>query len=346
MSRTSIGGVAWEGGVLVEPAGAPDVVLPDGWTVAPGFVDLQVNGLGSLFPLERPDDLDALDEALARAGVTTWLCAVPSADPADVAALARAAADRIADPRTGLAGLHLEGPVLSPSHPGAHPPEHLRAGDDPSARTLLDLPRVRLVTLAPEVPGAMAYAADAAARGIVTAAGHTGATHAEGVAAIEAGVRLATHLFNAMTPVHQREPGAAVAYLLHPAARPGFIADGAHLHTAIEDLVLAAARDRAFLVSDAAPTAGVGRTAPEGVLAGSATTIADAVARLSARVGSAEAARLASDAPARALGLADRGRLEPGLRADLVVLDADTRVVGCVRSGEWAWRARALAAIT
>jgi len=330
--------VCIDGPVLSAPPAGPVVDLPEGWSITPGLIDLQVNGLGELFPLGDPACLPALDARLAAAGVTSWLCAVPSSEPARVAALAAAVAAARDGSDTGLLGLHLEGPVLSPEHPGAHPPEHLRRGDDPQTRALLELPGVRMITLAPEVPGARAYAAAAIARGIVVAAGHTGATYEQAIEAIEDGIDVATHLFNAMTPVHQRAPGAALAYLLDERARVALIADGVHLHDAILALALRVAGPRVFLVSDAAPDpdAAPDRRPPAGVLAGSAATLADGVGRI-ARVhglGIEEAARMASAAPAALLEAADRGTLAPGARADLAIWDAELKVAGCIRGGE------------
>jgi N-acetylglucosamine-6-phosphate deacetylase len=335
--------VAWEGDVLVSPAGAPDVTLPAGWAITPGLVDLQVNGIGDAFPLEDPSSLARADEALARAGVTSWLVAAPSAPRAQVEALAAAADELARAPGSGLTGLHLEGPVLSPLHAGAHPVEHLRAGDDPDALALLDLPGVRLVTVAPEARAAMGYAATALERGIVVAAGHTGATLEQARAAIDAGVTVATHLFNAMAPVHQREPGTAIAYLLDRRARVGFIGDGTHLHDATIELILRTAGARAFLVSDAIPEGPTSRDVPEGVLAGSAITIAGAVRRLGLSHGFENVVRLATEAPASVLGMSGLGR--PGARADLAIWDADNVVAGCVRAGTFAFTSDALAAL-
>jgi N-acetylglucosamine-6-phosphate deacetylase len=333
-SRTGTGAsVAFDGDTLAPPDETPRVLLPDGWAITPGLVDLQVNGMGEAFPLQDPSSLPDLDRMLAEAGVTGYLVAIPSADPGQVRDLAAAAEAFAREPASGLIGLHLEGPVLSPEHRGAHAAEHLRDGDDPEARALLDLPGVRLVTIAPEVPGAMAYAAEALARGISVAAGHTGASAEQAHAAIGAGVTLATHLFNAMTPVHQRAPGAALAYLVDRRSRVACIADGAHLHDDVVELILTTAGPRALLVSDVAPHGGVHPDHPG--LAGSAATLADGVRRVAtvhAR-GIATAARLGSERPAAAIGEANRGRLEPGARADLTIWDADLRVAATIRGG-------------
>jgi N-acetylglucosamine-6-phosphate deacetylase len=313
-----------------------EIELPEGWTVTPGLVDLQVNGLGDLFPLDDPGALPALDRAMAEAGVARYLVAVPSAAPGGIRTLAESAATVAADPGTGLLGLHLEGPVLSPGFRGAHRSEDLRSGDDPEALALLDLPGVRLVTVAPDAPGGMDYARAAMQRGIVVAAGHTGATAEQAHRAIEAGVTLATHLFNAMAPVHQRAPGAAIAYLTDPRARVAFIADGEHLHDDVVELILAAAPGRCLLVSDVAPNGGV-REGHEG-LAGSAATLADGVRRLVRVHGRSlpESVLLASERPAAVLGESS------GSGAGLTIWDGELGVAGCVRGDRVAFASDAL----
>jgi N-acetylglucosamine-6-phosphate deacetylase len=329
--------VAIEGGKIAPARGASDVTLPDGWLITPGLVDLQVNGLDDAFPLEDPSRLADLDAMLVARGVTSYLVAVISADPDQVAGLAHATQTFMQNGSNGCIGLHLEGPVLSPDHRGAHAAEFLRPGDDSAALGLLDLPGVRLVTVAPEVPGAMSYAAAAMSRRIVVAAGHSGATAEQAHDAIAAGLRLCTHLFNAMAPVHQRAPGIATAYLTDPNARVAFIADGVHLHQDIEALILAAAPDRCLLVSDAAPAGGVYADRHQGeVLAGSMKALDDGVRRLAHvhGMGLAAAARLASERPADILGESARGRLTVGARADLVIWDDQGAVAACIRGGE------------
>lgn len=326
--------LAYADGILVEPAGAPDLVLPDGWSVTPGLIDLQVNGMGDAYPLEDPTSLPALDAMLAARGVSSYLVAAPTATPEQITALARA----IEGFEGGCLGLHLEGPVLNPAFKGAHRAELMRPGSDAAALALLDLPHVRLVTVAPEVDGAMDYARAAMQRGIAVSAGHSGATAEQAREAIDAGITLCTHLFNAMTPMHQRAPGVAVAYLTDPRARPMFIADGEHLHDDVVSLILASAPERCLLVSDAAPTAGV--TQQHGVIAGSQAGLDDAVRRLVTMHGlsAIEAVRLASARPAVVLKDASRGTLALGARADLTIWDNELRVAGCLRAGTMVFR--------
>jgi N-acetylglucosamine-6-phosphate deacetylase len=332
--------VAVDGSSFAAPDGAA-VKLPEGWAITAGLLDLQVNGLDDLFPLADPASLPALDLELAARGVAGYLVAVPSADPEQVRALASAAEAFAAEPGSGLLGLHLEGPVLAPEFRGAHREEHLRTGDDPEALALLDLPGVRLVTVAPEVPGALAYARAAQDRGIVVAAGHTGATAEQAREAIDAGIRLVTHVFNAMTPMHQRAPGAALAYLQHPQARVAFIADGAHLHDDLVELILATAPDRCLLVSDVAPNEGV--DPDHDGLAGSAATIADGVRRVATvhGLGLTAAVGLASERPAEVLGDPGRGRVEPGARADMTIWAPGAEVAATFRGGRLVHRSDA-----
>lgn len=324
------------------PAGIDaDVVLPDGWHLTPGLIDLQVNGYGDLFPLERPNDVSALDEVMARAGVTSYLVAAPSAPVEQVRALAEALA---AGAPAGVAGMHLEGPVLSHAFPGAHPPENLRPGSDPAVLALLDLPNVRFVTVAPEVEGGMEWARAALSRRITVAAGHTAMTYEQALDAIGNGITYATHLFNAMTGIHHRAPGCVGAYLLDPRARFTFIADGVHLSDAVVDLIMRAASERAVLVSDAAPVAGVAeRAAPEGVIAGSQATLGDAFARIARGYGVHRAISAACAMPASVLGDGARGALAPGARADLAIWNEDFACMTTIRAGELIWRAPEMA---
>jgi len=298
------------------------VTLPDGCTVTAGLVDLQVNGLGDAYPLEDPTQLEALDAMLASHGVTSYLVAAPSSDPVSVAALSAA----VAEFRGGCLGLHLEGPVLNPDFRGAHALEHLRPASDLEARGLLELPGVRLITLAPELPGAMELARLAMDRGIVVAAGHTGATAEQAHVAIDAGITLCTHLFNAMTPVHQRAPGVGIAYVTDPRTHVAFIADGVHLHDDMVALILSVARDRAFIVSDAAPARGVSSA----VLAGSMAALDAGVRRIAASHTFDLAIECASARPAAILDLPDRD--------DAVVWDEARDVIGAVRAGEFVFR--------
>jgi N-acetylglucosamine-6-phosphate deacetylase len=358
------GFVAVEDGVIARVAQgthpSPDEVWPDG-VLAPGFVDLQVNGAaGCDFLAPSVDGLVAAEMHLLRGGTTAYLATLISAPEAVLrAALAFFAGRAARGGAPRLAGVHLEGPFLSPRRPGAHRPEHLRPPSVAWITALLDeFPGlVRMVTLAPELPGALPVIEALRARGVVVAAGHTDATYAQAVAAFDEGVRVATHLFNAMRPAHHREPGVALAALGRPDVVCTVIADGVHLHPAVLDLVIAVKGPRgAALVTDAVSAAGA-PTAPstlgarpvrladgaprlaDGTLAGSVLTMDQAVRNLVAgRAGLPGAVTMAAATPARVLGL-EAGEIRVGWPADLVALDRALVPAATIVDGAIVWRA-------
>jgi N-acetylglucosamine-6-phosphate deacetylase len=232
-------------------------------------------------------------------------------------------------------GLHLEGPFLNPEAAGALPADKLLPVDLDLVETWLERGDVRLVTIAPELD----FARDAirlVAGRAVAGVGHTLANAATTRAAIEAGARFATHLWNAMAPLRARETGPVATLLLDERVTIGLIGDGRHLHPGIEALtVRAAGPGRIALTSDrvAEPLT------PDNRLAGGDVSGAGIVARF-ARFGLSEAAAMASLVPAQLLGLTDRGRLEPGYRADLAVLDANLRPLETVVAGKVVWTVR------
>jgi N-acetylglucosamine-6-phosphate deacetylase len=255
-----------------------------------------------------------------------------------------------------VVGSHLEGPFLSHVRCGAQNPRHLRRPDRQDFRALLDAANgtLRCITVAPELPGGLDVIADAVAAGTIAAIGHTDATHAEAMRAIAAGATLATHLFNGMRPIHHREPGPAGAALASGLACE-VINDGIHVHPAITTMVNQQP-GRLILVTDAIDAAGMGdgevelggqrvevrsgeaRLAQTGSLAGSTLTMDAAVRRAVLHCGLSivDASAAASGTPARLLGReSEFGGVEPGLAADLVILDADLTVAGVLASGRW-----------
>jgi N-acetylglucosamine-6-phosphate deacetylase len=329
--------------------------------VVPGFVDLHTHGGGGYDLTTGHTDAAARAAAFhLRHGTTTLLASLVSG-PYDrtLAAIAGLAPLTVSGE---LAGVHLEGPYLSPERCGAHDPAYLRHPSPDALARLVDACRgaVRMVTLAPELPGAREAIALLADRGVVAAAGHTDASYAQTRDAVTAGVRVATHLGNGMRPVHHREPGPVVALLGAPEVVCEVIADGVHLHPGmLAWMARVAGPDRVALVTDATAAAGmpdggydlasrrvvvaggVARLAtPDGspgALAGSTLTM-DAALRgaLAAGVSIVDAVRMAATTPARVLGLTRTvGALAVGLRADLVVLDDDLRVVRVMRAGTW-----------
>lgn len=348
-------------GVLDHPGQAPDCPVVDlrGMVLAPGFVDLQINGCGGvLFNGDiRPETIEGMRAACLRFGTTSLLPTLMSCPDADIqAALEAVAAYRASSPqaRWAVPGLHLEGPHLSAGKPGIHDPGQLRPPDPAMIERIASAgpQAVRLVTAAPEVLGPEATARLARA-GVRVAAGHSQASFAQTVRCADAGLTLATHLFNCMPPLSGREPGLLGAVFLDRRIMAGIIADGAH--TAWESLRLAREimGPRLFLVTDAMPPAGTDMqtftlrgvriavagdrlTDPSGTLAGSTLTMDRAVRNCVRHggVGLEEALRMASLYPARAVGLeGELGVIAPGAVANLVVLDQDTRVRAVVQAG-------------
>jgi N-acetylglucosamine-6-phosphate deacetylase len=256
-----------------------------------------------------------------------------------------------------LLGIHLEGPWLSPHQAGAHDPGLLRAPTPADIDRLLDAGEgaVRMVTLAPELDGGLEAVHRLAGRGVTVAVGHTDASYAVTCQAVAAGAVVGTHLFNAMRPLHHREPGPALALLEDPAVHVELIADGIHLHPATLRAALRAVPDRSVLVSDAMSAAGggdgeyllgplpvtvrdgVARLTDTGAVAGSTLTLAAAVRFAVTRAGLSpdQAIRAATATPAAAVGATDVGILAAGARADLLVLDPDLAPTAVMRRGAW-----------
>jgi len=330
-----------------EPPQRPDeeVVAGLGEVIAPGFIDLQVNGYAGHDAAAGADAIAALSEALPATGVTAFLPTLISA-PVEVGAEFAASVGAAAE-ATGarVLGAHIEGPFLNPSFRGAHLRSHL-ADPTPENVDVILAARPRLVTIAPELPGALAAVERLHGAGVVVAAGHTGADFEQGRKAIAAGVRFATHIYNAMPSVHHRRPGIALALLLDPLVTTGLIADGEHVHPAVcEELLRIKGGSRIALTTDQTSAAGAppgayalsgrpvvsdGRVVrlQDGTLAGSAAAMPDLV-RLIARLPGMTVVRaisLASAVPARVLGESRLGRISEGSCADLVILDADLHV--------------------
>jgi N-acetylglucosamine-6-phosphate deacetylase len=322
----------------------PRVDLPEPAWLAPGFIDIQVNGGGDvLFNDEpTPEAIRAIAAAHRIFGTTSLLPTLIS-DSAEKMTAACKAVESLVGVEPGILGIHLEGPFLSPDKPGVHDPRQLRA---PSGRdlALLTAPRrgAMLVTLAPEQVPAEFIGALAAA-GVRVSLGHSMATYEQTQHAMAAGVTCFTHLFNAMRPLESREPGPIAAALEAEKVWYGLIVDGVHVDPAMLRLAL---RGRAMpiLVTDAMPPVGGVRSCFElqgetifvhgdrcarsdGRLAGAYLTMAGAVANCVRLLGAplADALRFASTHPAQMLGLGEKlGKLRPGFRADMVAFDEST----------------------
>jgi N-acetylglucosamine-6-phosphate deacetylase len=340
------------------PSGARDVHDLGRRYVMPGFIDLHMHGGGGA--QITTDDADEILAAVAfhrRHGTTRTLASLVTDELDRMTASVRTIADIIhGDPASSIVGIHLEGPFLNPTRRGSHHRDHLLAPDPTALQHLLASGdgTIRVVTLAPELPGGMDLLRDVVAAGAIAAVGHTEATHQQAKAAFAAGARLATHLFNAMRSFHHREPGPAGAALAHDAVTCELINDGIHLHDdAVRIALTAAGAERIAFITDATPAAGMtdgefrlgpvpvyahaGRvTLSDGSLAGSTLTMDAAVRHAGRCVGVPlpQIAAVTAATPARVLGIADRtGSLQPGKDADLVVLGTQFQVEAVVTRG-------------
>ena len=333
------------------------VDLGGGWLL-PGFIDVQVNGGGGALFNNTPDvpTLRTIAAAHRRFGTTALLPTLISDDLQVMRAAITATHDAIAQGVPGVIGIHLEGPYIAPARKGTHDVSKFRVPDADEVALAASLDNgVTLLTLAPErVPLETIRAL--VERGVIVAAGHTAATYEEARAGLDAGIRGFTHLYNAMSPLQGREPGAVGAALEDRDSWVGIIVDGVHVHPGSLRVALAAKpRGRLLLVTYAMPPVGADDpsyelygeiiTAVDGVvrnaagsLAGSALDMATAVRNTVQLLGEplAEAARMASTYPARFLNVDDRmGHIAEGFQADLVLLDDALQVRGTWIAGQY-----------
>lgn len=342
------------------PPGAR-VIDADALLLVPGFIDLQFNGgFGHDFTAD-PTTIWQVAAGLPRWGVTAFLPTVITSPLERIAAAQQVVLSQPAGYHGATPlGLHIEGPFLNPQKKGAHNPAYLR---NPSLDAVADWsPQtgVRLVTLAPELPGALPVIEALAGRGVLVSAGHSTATFDQATAAFDAGTRYGTHLFNAMPSLLHREPGLPGALLTDPRTVVGLIADGVHTHPAIISLVWQAlGPERLSLVTDAMAALGMGpgqhilgdfdvtvdatsARLADGTLAGSILSLDQALRNLIRFTGCSLSDALATmtTTPARALGLDhERGQVAPGFLADLVLLSPDLEVRGTVVAGELVYTA-------
>lgn len=328
--------------------------------VLAGFIDVHIHGWGGHDAMGGREALDGMSRTLLRRGVTSFLpTGVTSALPDLVRFAESVRAWMPVAPVDGAQplGFDIEGPFISQAKRGAHPPALVRDGVDVPLADLEPLVEgLRIMTVAPEIAGGLELIAWLAARGVRVSIGHSASTVAEARAGYAAGGRTTTHLFNGMSGVDHRAPGLAVAALTLDDAYVELIADGHHVHPALWGLIRRAKPvDRLILVSDALSLSGTGpgRTSvgaievevleDRAIVAGT-TTLAGSVMALDAMlrnlVGEGAplpaASRAASRNPAELLGATDRGRLAPGLRADLVEMDDALQVRRVMRAGVWA----------
>lgn len=344
------------------PDRTPDQKLGPGAILVPGFVDMHVHGgAGAAFTGGDPGEALRAVRFHRVHGTTTLLASLVSAPAAELRRAVDALAELVVDGE--LAGVHLEGPWLAATRCGAHDPTTLRDPDRAELTRLLAGGAVAMVTLAPERDGALSAIRQVVGSGALAAVGHTDASYAQTKQAIDAGARVATHLFNAMAPVHHREPGPVVALTEDPGVTLELVTDGRHVHPSLwEHIARTAGPGRIAAVTDAMAAAGmpdgryhlgelgvvvterVARVADgqpgAGAIAGSTATADELFRRIveAAALPRATALRRAvawtSTTPATTLGLgAEIGSLTPGKRADLVVLDAALRVREVWRGG-------------
>ncbi len=337
--------------------------------LAPGYVDLQANGGGGVLFNEEPNvaGLEAIARAHRTTGTTSLLPTLisPSADllRAGLTAISNSI-EELRSKRLRTLGIHVEGPYLNPGRAGAHDPSSIRALDaDDLALLCSASPYTTLVTLAPECVDLAAIRALSDA-GVQVYAGHSEADAETFRAAVHAGLRGATHLFNAMPPARNRDPGLVGAVLAHSSARAGVIADGVHVDwTSFRGALAALGPDRLHFVSDAMPPLGADPVEPgaaafslggapvwvrgegdarhcalrDGTLAGSCLSVAGAVRNAihEAGVAPTDALRMGTASPADAIGRADEvGRLREGAWADLIELSSDYEVESIWVAGE------------
>lgn len=334
-------------------------VQADGLTLWPGLIDLHVHGArGALIGQGHAGDIALTGIALASRGVTRFLPTLPPIPPSRLLdEVARLAPLEPAASGARPLGLHLEGPYLNPQRSGALPPERLRHPDEGEFREILAAGkgRIRLMTLAPELPSALAVIAAGFEAGVVMAAGHTEASYAEMEKAVDAGLRHVTHCCNAMRRVSHRSPGPVEAALTRRELTLDAICDGRHIHKSLFDIMMRCkGPDGIALISDAtafqAPDGaiafldrllevrqGIVRDPQTGALGGSAITVWDAIRNVKKWLNLPLPAlsRLGSLVPARILGQEhELGSLEPGKKADFFLASADQEVKEVYVDGE------------
>lgn len=355
------GYVRVEDGVIAEvgegrPPGEPDVEL-DGGVLAPGLVDIQVNGFFGYDMVDADETgWHTVVRRLPETGVTAFMPTFITAPVAEQAAALRRVHDLLPglpDGGTRVLGVHLEGPFISPKRKGAHNAAVMTDPEPDAIATLLETGLVKMVTLAPERDGALDAIRTLAERGVLVSVGHSDATADQVKAAADAGARKVTHIFNAQSGIHHRDPGVAVQALIDERLSPGLLLDLHHVAAPVARLVFQAAAGRVVLVTDAASSAGMPPGTyvlggepiemPEegpplradGTIAGSGLRLDEAIANaISIGIDPVTAIDAATRLPADLVGRPDLGRIAPGAAADLVWLGPDHRAHATWIGGE------------
>lgn len=334
--------------VRVESGIHPGADLAAAGVIVPGFIDLQVNGAYGFDFTNDSSTVTAVAARLPETGVTSFLPTLVTSEFGAYPARLRAIKQAIQEPAdlgSHILGVHLEGPYLNPVRKGAHPPSCIRKINLDEIRAWADPSVTRIVTLAPELEGALDAIRMLREAGMVVSAGHSDSTYAQALAGFAAGANWGTHLYNAMAPLQHREPGL-IGALLTTTIPCGMIVDGIHAHPAMASLAYQAkGAGQIMLITDSMAAMGMpngryllgehavvvdvtGARLEDGTLAGSILTMDQAVRNMMAFTGCglADAVRMASVNPARLLGLAHKGAIVPGYDADLVVLSPENAV--------------------
>jgi N-acetylglucosamine-6-phosphate deacetylase len=358
------GYVLLDGGVVAAvgsggpPKAAQTIDAGGGW-IAPGFIDVQINGGHGVDLTTQPERIGELGEFLVRYGVTAFVPTIITCPPE--ARWAALEAWRQHHDQAGAAvplGMHFEGPMLSPVRRGAHPESMLVAASADVVADWGPASGVVLATVAPELPGAPAVIEELTRRGVVVSLGHTDASAEQFAAGLAAGATYVTHLFNAMRPFSHRDPGPIGATLADTKVVAGLICDGIHVDpTAVRMAWRALGPSRLNLITDAVEVLGLdtigssrigsidvtvgaaGVRTADGVLAGSNLSLDEALRNLVEFTGCSvvEALATVTSTPADLLHLTDRGRLVVGGRADVTILDSSLNVTATIVGGNPAW---------
>jgi N-acetylglucosamine-6-phosphate deacetylase len=327
-----------------------------GHTVAPGFIDMQLNGCGGVMFNDAiaAETLEIMHQTNLKSGTTSYLPTLITTSDQNMLTSIEVVQAYRQHHCSGVLGLHLEGPYLNPKRKGIHNEAYIR---QPNGAMLEKIAAagsevVKLITLAPETVELEAIKL-LSNQGIIVSAGHTDATYEEAIAGFDAGIRMVTHLFNAMSPWQGRNPGMVAATLDREDIYAGIIADGQHVHSASIRLAHQLKREKLILVTDATPPVGTQMTSfrigeqqvfykdgkcvsSDGTLGGSALTLIEAVANCVRHIGIPlpEALRMASTYPAALMGL-ELGQITPGYLANLTIFDRDFQITGMVDQGHY-----------
>lgn len=347
------------GGKVIPPRQTPDEEIDvRGLIIAPGYIDLQINGAFGIDFSLQPEKINDVAKLLPRYGVTAFLPTIISSSHESYRHIFSHLRDRTFMPKIAAnLGLHLEGPFFNPKFCGAHETCYIRTFEEESIEEFFsDMEAVKIITLAPEVQGASKLIGQLRQKNIIVSVGHSNATYEEMEEAMKNGASFVTHLFNAMTPFHHRNPGIIGAVLTNPNMYYSVIADGHHLHPATLRMAWRSHPEGLVLVSDAIEALGLpsgsyrlgtkeievkndkAYVAGTKVLAGSVLSMDAAVRYLRSCTGCSipQALEAASYKPAQVLGIKTKGTLEEGADADFLFLDDDLYVRACFIAGQQA----------